>query len=196
MATETEWFIFNRDKTYGPFTSAQLKELAATGKIKTDTSIRMGFDGKWMPAEKVKGLFDSPSRAVALNPPAVRPAVSAIAIPAPPAINRLCPFCAEPISPNAVKCKHCSEFLDGRPKLQQSVAAPVKVVVSGPLWSPGVAAVFSFLIPGLGQMYKGQIFTGLAWLLFTVIGYFACLIPGVILHLLCMIDAASGDPYR
>lgn len=25
-----------------------------------------------------------------------------------------CPFCAEPIQPRAIKCKHCGEFLDGR----------------------------------------------------------------------------------
>lgn len=29
-----------------------------------------------------------------------------------------CPFCAEPVRPDAIKCKHCGEFLDGRPQLQ------------------------------------------------------------------------------
>ncbi len=50
------------------------------------------------------------------------------------------------------------------------------------------------MIPGAGQMYKGQIGGGLAWLMFTVLGYLMLLIPGVLLHVLCIFDAASGDP--
>lgn len=247
MAANTEWFVTKGDKTYGPFTSAQLKELASTGKIKPDTLIRMGSDGKWTPAERVKGLFDSPSRPVALSPPAVRPTAvatrpanpvvptvrasdivqagqnlpttiktstihSAVAIPAtpaPPVATRLCPFCGESIAPTAIKCKHCSEFLDGRPKEQQQpihhapAAAPVNVVVNqvvgmghGPRWSRGVAVILSLIIPGLGQMYKGQVINGLAWLVITLVGYAALIVPGLILHLCCVIGAASGDPYR
>lgn len=33
--------------------------------------------------------------------------------------------------------------------------------------NPGVAAVLSFLIPGVGQIYNGQFFAALLWLLFT-----------------------------
>jgi hypothetical protein len=33
-----------------------------------------------------------------------------------------CPFCAEEIQDDAIKCKHCNEFLDGRPR--ENAAAP------------------------------------------------------------------------
>jgi TM2 domain-containing membrane protein YozV len=63
-------------------------------------------------------------------------------------------------------------------------------------WSPGVAAVLSLIIPGVGQMYKGDVVIGILWLIFVPIGYFFLFIPGLILHLICIITAATGDPYR
>jgi hypothetical protein len=32
------------------------------------------------------------------------------------------------------------------------------------------------------------------WLVFTVIGYFAFVVPGLILHLICIFHAASAEP--
>ena len=61
------------------------------------------------------------------------------------------------------------------------------------LWSPGIAAVLSLVIPGAGQMYKGQIANGLVWLICVVIGYFFLVIPGLILHFFCILGAAAGD---
>lgn len=63
-------------------------------------------------------------------------------------------------------------------------------------WSPGVAIVLSFFIPGLGQMYRGKIGRGLLWLIFVPIGYFALVVPGLILHLLCIVNSSSGDPTK
>ena len=36
--------------------------------------------------------------------------------------KRDCPYCGEQIMARAIKCKHCGEFLDGRPKQQEFVA--------------------------------------------------------------------------
>ena len=30
--------------------------------------------------------------------------------------KRVCPFCRESVHPEAIKCRHCGEFLDGRPR--------------------------------------------------------------------------------
>jgi hypothetical protein len=121
------------------------------------------------------------------------------------ATTQECPYCAAEIPLRAVKCKYCGEFIDEdfRPKAASSTAAPVQVHIHGKerRWSPGVAAVLSFFIPGLGQIYKGQIINGLFWLFIIiplgyVLGSFCFFIPGILLHLLCILGAASGDPYR
>jgi len=76
-------------------------------------------------------------------------------------------------------------------------AGNVVVVNQPPIqkWSPGIAAVLSFFVPGLGQLYKGQILNGIVWFFFVGFGYLALILPGLILHLLCIVGAASGNPW-
>lgn len=75
---------------------------------------------------------------------------------------------------------------------------PQVIVVQAPAkqFSRGVAMVLSLLIPGLGQIYKGQLFNGLLWLVLTVVGYALFVVPGLVLHLLCIIGAGTGRQYR
>lgn len=72
-------------------------------------------------------------------------------------------------------------------------AAPTTVYVK-PTPSNGGAAVLSLFVPGAGQMYKGRVGTGLIWLICTVIGYVMLIIPGLILHLICIFNAYSTRP--
>ena len=48
--------------------------------------------------------------------------------------------------------------------------------------SPGLAAVLSVLIPGLGHVYAGRLTAGLVWFLAAMFGYWAILVPGFAIH--------------
>lgn len=119
--------------------------------------------------------------------------------------TKQCPYCREEILIQAVKCKHCGEILDEDLRLARAPAPspfvpPVAVQFNEEqqrqprqYWNPGVAAVLSFLIPGLGQMYKGQVLNGFFWLIIVLCGYACFLFPGFFLHVICVFGAASGS---
>lgn len=94
-----------------------------------------------------------------------------------------CPECQKRISSSALTCPECGYPINGagQEKIQR--------------WSPAKAAVLSLVIPGAGQMYKGQILNGLAWLILVIAIYNLIVLPGFLLHLICVYGAASGDPY-
>jgi TM2 domain-containing membrane protein YozV len=61
--------------------------------------------------------------------------------------------------------------------------------------SPGIAAVLSVLVPGLGQLYAGRLFAGALWFLGTAFAYWAILVPGFIVHALCVWSAYQSARY-
>lgn len=109
--------------------------------------------------------------------------------------TKRCPYCAEEIILEAIKCKHCGEILNDEFRSLRNNQQPPQVHRIRK-WSPGVAALLSFLIPGAGQMYKGTVGEGILWFIVTIIGYIFLIIPGLVLHLICILTAANGDPYR
>ncbi len=119
-----------------------------------------------------------------------------------------CPTCSNMCDKNAVACPKCGHPFQAPvarpvgPPIRQPIAQAQptqQVVVSAPpvrKWSPGVAAVLSFFIPGLGQLYKGHLLSAMLWFVLVGVAYFFLVVPGLVLHLICIIDALSGDPYK
>lgn len=56
-----------------------------------------------------------------------------------------------------------------------------------------IAGLLSVLIPGLGQLYKGQLIRAVLWFLVTGAGYWFFVFPGIVLHVLCVLGAAFGS---
>lgn len=52
-----------------------------------------------------------------------------------------------------------------------------------------LAAIWSMMLPGLGQMMKGRIMPGIFWAILVSSGYYAYFWPGITMHALCILDA-------
>jgi hypothetical protein len=62
--------------------------------------------------------------------------------------------------------------------------------------SPGIAAVLSVVAPGLGQVYSGRLLAGALWFLGTCFAYSVVLLPGFLVHGLCVWSAYKGALYE
>lgn len=60
--------------------------------------------------------------------------------------------------------------------------------------SPGIAAVLSVFLPGLGHVYSGRLCAAALWFLATAFAYWAIILPGFLLHGLCIWSAWRGCP--
>ncbi len=97
-----EFYYQVADQVVGPVSGGDLRQKALDGSVTLDTPVRVGANGDWVPATRLKGLFaDGGSHPT-----------SAARQPA-PADTKTCAYCAETILAAAIKCKHCGEFLDG-----------------------------------------------------------------------------------
>jgi len=102
-------------------------------------------------------------------------------------VPNFCPECGnELISKNAEICPNCGVRLRGSGK------------------SPGIAALCSFIFPGLGQVYNGDVGRGFLILLGTIVGLIFFVIPGLAVFIYGIYDAyatakrmnAGEIPYR
>jgi len=54
-----------------------------------------------------------------------------------------------------------------------------------------IAATLSLLVPGAGQLYAGRPLSAVAWFLVVTFGYLLLIVPGLVLHILCIASAAA-----
>jgi hypothetical protein len=55
------WFVRRGDQTTGPLGTANLKHLAATGKLLQADLVQREGGQNWVPAGRIKGLFSTPA---------------------------------------------------------------------------------------------------------------------------------------
>ena len=112
--------------------------------------------------------------------------------PAIAADSKPCPFCREWIKVEARRCRHCGESLD--PVLRAAEeASRTALERRNPSFSPGVARVLSVILPGLGHIYRGKLLSGFLWMIVTPLGYLCFIVPGLILHVLCIVFSGKAD---
>jgi TM2 domain-containing membrane protein YozV len=58
--------------------------------------------------------------------------------------------------------------------------------------NPAVAAVLSLIVPGAGHLYAGRPLAAVLWFVLVSVGYLLLIVPGVLLHILCIASAASA----
>jgi hypothetical protein len=108
-----------------------------------------------------------------------------------------CRECGGRASTEAHACPHCGAASPtGQPVHAVPVAGPLppSLDVRPARSSDGLAAALSVFLPGTGQIYKGHLAAGLVWLLFTCLGYLALVLPGIVLHTICIVHAHSLEP--
>ena len=173
------WYYTKNKDREGPVTPAQLKQLASKGWLAPDDLVWKEGMPNWLPARKVRGLFES--RLVQQLTGTVDGVV------------------VRDAGATATQPQQTLVVPAGTPDggFAQPAAASVVVINQAPVrrWSPGLAAVLSFFLPGLGHLYKGQIINAVVWFFFLGVGYMALILPGLVLHFFCVLGALTGNPW-
>jgi hypothetical protein len=135
-----EWYIQHAGKQYGPLTAANLKKLAAEGKITPATQVRSGTAGNWVAAGRVQGLFAAQTAAApAATKPASAPPSSPLAAhtnspPAPPPMAS--PLARVPLGAVAPASKAGDAESSVAPKITGAVGLVFGILALSTFWLP------------------------------------------------------------
>ena len=97
---------------------------------------------------------------------------------------------SEVLAGSAGKCQRCHALLRYPGGSEQRRSA-IGLDQQGKFHS-GAAAVLSLFIPGVGQMCQRRWISGCLYLLLVPLGYVAFIVPGLVLHIICIVDAATN----
>ena len=104
----TQWYCQLMGTELGPFTSKQLLEMARSHRLMPDDSVKKEFDGMWVAAHRVKGLFDDASSStiiMASLPPEVKQALE----------SKQTEKAPSPSKPSAIKWHYISDHSKAGP---------------------------------------------------------------------------------
>jgi hypothetical protein len=158
-----EWYVQHGGKEHGPLTSVNLKKLAEDGKIAPTTSVRLGADGAWVPAGRVKGLFPAATAAAPTVKPAPAAAVLKTApLAAPPIAPPPAPLKADPLAraplPKAApltakpKAKSTDDGGSMTPKILGAVALILGILALATCWLPVLGGVLGWIGVVVGSL--------------------------------------------
>jgi hypothetical protein len=107
------WYVKRGGRDYGPFSAAQLKQLATKGEISPETNIKRDVTGEWVSAARVKGLFQE-------------------------SITATCPNCSARVRAKmrsnrgeAIRCPSCQRTIPRGPGSHSEQAASTPSLASG-----------------------------------------------------------------
>ena len=161
-----EWYVQQGGKQYGPLTAANLKKLAAEGKITPATTVRLGSEGTWVAAARVQGLFAAKATTppIATNPPAEptstpqQPPKAAM----PPAAPPVAPPVARPARGSFGSLPKAAPIDGG--SMPAKILGAVALVL-------GTLALATFWLPFLGPMGWTGIVVGVLGLIIGIAGF-------------------------
>jgi len=115
-ASDKIWYVRKGIKKLGPFSNAEMRGLASSGKLVPEDMIwKDGLDG-WVKASRLKVAFSVQSVQVEPLHPTNETEHEALSMSKSNTVDKktkTCTFCGEEILAIAKKCKYCASLLDG-----------------------------------------------------------------------------------
>ncbi len=133
-----EIFISRDGKELGPYSPREIRDRIASGQLQRSDLAWYEGAADWMPLSEVRLPAEEEAALVPVKVSRPLPvAVQNYAAPVPvQRATKNCPFCAEHIMADALKCKHCGELLDPRLRAAEESRRAAQVAVQTAVQPP------------------------------------------------------------